>query len=111
MPDARFHDLLGRLRRALGLKNPYWLEQSGSVLAGFKLPDHLCSFQPRTIAALLEHCGFRLVALQNAPLIFNAGLQRNLGKMLVRWTSQALHDCTFGRVLVGYSTLALARKE
>ena len=111
VPDARFHDLLGRLRRALGLKNPYWLEQSGSVLAGFKLPDHLCSFQPRTIAALLEHCGFRLVALQNAPLIFNAGLQRNLGKMLVRWTSQALHECTFGRVLVGYSTLALARKE
>jgi SAM-dependent methyltransferase len=110
VPDARFHDLLGRLRRALGVQNPYWLEQSGSVLAGFKLPDHLCSFQPRTIAALLENCGFRLVTLESAPLVFNAGMQRNLGKMLVRWTSQALHYGSFGRVLVGYSTLVLARK-
>jgi SAM-dependent methyltransferase len=110
VPDARFHDLLGRLRRALGLPNPYWLEQS-SVLSGFKLPDHLCSFQPRTIASLLENCGFRLIALQNAPVVFNARLHRNLGKLLVCWASQALHDCTFGRVLVGYSTLVLARKQ
>jgi SAM-dependent methyltransferase len=111
VPDARFHDLSGRLRRALGLRNPYWLEQSASVLAGFKLPDHLCSFQPRTIESLLENCGFRLIKLQNAPLIFNAGLHRNLGKIAIRWASQALHFCSFERVLVGYSTLVLARKE
>jgi SAM-dependent methyltransferase len=111
VPDARFHDLFGRLRRRLGLRNPYWLEQPKSVLAGFKLPDHLCSFQPRTIASLLQHGRFRVVALENAPLIFNAGLRRNLAKMLVRGASQALYYATLRRVLVGYSTLVLARKK
>jgi SAM-dependent methyltransferase len=111
VPDARFHDLLGRLRRRLGVRDPYWLEQRKSVLAGFKLPDHLCSFQPRTIAALLRQGGFRVVALENAPLVFNAELYRNLGKRLVCGVSQALYYCTLRRVLVGYSTLVLARRE
>ena len=110
VPDARFHDLLGRLRHRMGFSDPYWLGQSKSFLSGFKLPDHLCSFQPRTIAFLLQRCGFRVVALQNAPLVFNSELHRNLGKLMVRSVSQVFYYFTFRRVLVGYSTLVLARK-
>jgi SAM-dependent methyltransferase len=110
VPDARFHDLVGRLRGRLGVADPYWIEQPKSVLSGFKLPDHLCSFQPATLAALLRRCGLRVVALQNAPIVFNADLKRNLGKLLVRWASQTLYYLSFRRVVVGYSTLVLAQK-
>jgi SAM-dependent methyltransferase len=110
VPDARFHDLVGRLRRRLGFADPYWIEQPKSILSGFKLPDHLCSFQPATLAALLNRCGLRVVAIQNAPIVLNADLKRNLGKLLVRWASQTVYYLTFQRVVVGYSTLVLAQK-
>lgn len=110
VPDARFHDLVGRLRRRLGVADPYWIEQSKSVLSGFKLPDHLCSFQPATLSALLRRCGFRVVALQNAPIVLNADLKRNLVKLLLRWASQTVYYLSFQRVVVGYSTLVLAQK-
>jgi hypothetical protein len=83
---------------------------SRSVLSGFKLPDHLCSFQPATLTALLRRCGLRVAALQSAPIILNADLKRNLGKLLVRLASQTLYYLSFQRVVVGYSTLVLARK-
>jgi SAM-dependent methyltransferase len=110
VPDARFHDLVGRLRRRLGVADPYWIEQPKSILAGFKLPDHLCSFQPATLTALLRRCGFRVVALQNAPIVLNADRKRNLGKLLVRWASQALYYLSFRRIVIGYSTLVLAER-
>jgi SAM-dependent methyltransferase len=111
VPDARFHDLLGRLRRFAGCKDAYWLERPKSFLSGFKLPDHMCSFQPRTIASLLQRCGYRVVGLGNAPVVLNPHFHRNAGKFLVRWVSQLVHHLTFQRVLVGYSTLLLAQRE
>ncbi|MGA3323261.1 MAG: class I SAM-dependent methyltransferase [Terriglobia bacterium] len=111
VPDARFHDLLGRLRRFAGFKDAYWLEQPESFLSGFKLPDHLCSFQPGTIASLLRRCGYRVVALRIAPLVLNPAFHRNAAKFLVRWVSQIVYYLTFQRVLVGYSTLVLAQRE
>ncbi len=110
VPDARFHDMVGRLRRWVGLSDPYWIEQPKAFLSGFKLPDHLCSFQPRTIALLLQRCGFMVAAMQNAPVVFNPELQRSAAKLLVSWICRGLHYVTFRRVLVGYSTLVLARK-
>jgi len=110
VPDARFHDLIGRLRRFVGVSDPYWIEQSKSFLSGFKLPDHLCSFQPRTITSLLRRCGFQVVRMESAPVVFNAGLGRNVAKLLMFWTSRALHLFTCRRVVIGYSTLVLARK-
>ncbi len=110
VPDARFHDVIGRFRRLMGFSDPYYVEQPNSFLSGFKLPDHLCSFQPSTISSLLRRCGFRVVAIENAPVVFNPSLYRNLAKLLVLWTFRALRYVTFGRVLVGYSTLVLARK-
>ena len=110
VPDARFHDVLGRIRSRLRISDPYWLNQPTSFLSGFKLPDHLCSFQPQTISLLLERCGFRAEFLQNAPIVFNSGLSRNLGKLLVRSVLQSLYYITFRRLLFGYSTLVIARK-
>lgn len=108
VPDARFHDLVGRLRRRLKFTDPYWIEQPGGILSGFKLPDHLCSFQPATLAALLKRCGFQAVDIRNAPIVLNAQLKRNLGKLLVRWASQVVYYLSFRRVVVGYSTFVLA---
>ncbi len=110
VPDARFHDLVGRLRRFAGVSDPYWIEQPKSFLSGFKLPDHLCSFQPSTIASLLRRCGFRIVTIESAPVVFNAEFGRNVVKLLMFWTSRALHFFTYRRVVIGYSTLILARK-
>ena len=110
VPDTRYHDLVGRLRGRLRVADPYWIEQPKRILSGFKLPDHLCSFQPATLTALLRRCGLRVVALQNAPIVFNADLKRNLGKLLVRWVSQTLYCLNFRRVVAGYSTLLLAQK-
>jgi SAM-dependent methyltransferase len=110
VPDARFHDLVGRLRRFAGVSDPYWIEQPNSFLSGFKLPDHLCSFQPNTITALVRRCGFRVVLIENAPVVLNPGLHRSAAKLLLFWTSQALHRVSLRRILVGYSTLVLAQK-
>jgi SAM-dependent methyltransferase len=110
VPDARFHDLIGRFRRLLRIADPFYIERPNSFLSGFKLPDHLSSFQPNTISSLLRHCGFRVVAIENAPVVFNPSPYRNFAKLSVFWTSRALHCVTFRQVLVGYSTLVLARK-
>lgn len=111
VPDARFHDFLGRLRRGAGFADPYWLDRPTSFLSGFKLPDHLCSFEPRTVTSLLRRCGFRVVAMQNAPVVFNARFVRNFVKFVLRWASQVFYVLTFRRVLMGYSTLILAQKD
>lgn len=109
VPDARFHDLVGRLRRRFGFADPYWLEQSRGVLSGFKLPDHLCSFQPATLTALLKRCGYQAVDIRNAPIVLNAELKRNVSKLLVRGASQAVYYLSLRRVVVGYSTFVLAQ--
>jgi SAM-dependent methyltransferase len=110
IPDARFHDWVGRVRRFAGVSDPYWVEQPKAFLSGFKLPDHLCSFQPRTIAALLQRAKFSVVAMETAPVVMNPGAYRNFAKLAMFWMSRALHYLTFRRVLVGYSTLVLAKK-
>ena len=110
VPDARFHAVLGRLRQGFGFRDPFWLERPTSLLSGFKLPDHLCSFQPRTISLLLEHWGFKVEEMYNAPVVFNPQVYRNLGKILLRSMFQLLYRLTLRRFLFGYSTLVVARK-
>ncbi len=109
VPDARFHDIVGRVRKMFGVSDPYWLENA-PFLSGFRVPDHLCSFQPRTISAVLRRAGYKVIKLQNAPVVFNPPFYRDAAKWFVFATSQALYYLTFGRVLVGYSTLVLAQK-
>ena len=109
VPDARFHDIVGRARKMVGIADPYWLENA-PFLSGFRVPDHLCSFQPRTISAVLRRAGYKVMKLQNAPVVFNPPFYRDAAKWFVFGVSQALYYLTFGHVLVGYSTLVLAQK-
>lgn len=110
VPDARFHDIVGRVRKVFGIADPFWLDNA-PYLSGFRVPDHLCSFQPRTISALLRRSGYKVVRIQNAPVVFNPPFYRNAAKWFVFGTSQALYYLTLRQVLVGYSTLVVAKKQ
>jgi 2-polyprenyl-3-methyl-5-hydroxy-6-metoxy-1,4-benzoquinol methylase len=110
VPNADFHATLGKLRRWLRIADPYWLERPVSFICGFKPPHHLSSFTPRTLTLLLRRCGFRIETLTNAPVIFNPGVSRNIGKILVRSASQTLYHLSRRRFAFGYSTLALSSK-
>jgi len=110
VPDARFHDHVGRFRSRLGKSDPYWLEQPESVLSGFKLPDHLSSFQPQTISLLLRRCGFEIQRIENAPIVLNSRFYRNLLKSCVRSVGQMVYYASLRRLVFGYSTLVVARK-
>ena len=76
VPDARFHDIVGRARKIVGIADPYWLENA-PFLSGFRVPDHLSSFQPRTISAVLRRAGYKVIKLQNAPVVFNPPFYRD----------------------------------
>lgn len=110
VPDARFHALFGGIRKTFGVADPYWLERPIRFLSGFKLPDHLSSFSPRIVASLLDKSGFKIETVKNAPVVFNAGLHRNVAKLAVAAFSHALQCASLGRILFGYSTLILARR-
>jgi SAM-dependent methyltransferase len=110
VPDARFHAVVGGIRRRMGTRDPYWLEDPLGHLSGFKLPDHLCSFQPRTISLLLQRCGFAIKSMRNAPVVLNAQFHRNLAKLVVFFLSHGLQSLTMGKFLLGYSTLIVAQK-
>lgn len=108
VPDARFHAVLGRVRGKLGFSDPYWMNQR--LLVGFDPPQHLCSFEPRTITLLLERCGYRKVALRNAPVIARGSVGRVAVKKVVRAFSELFRYLSFGQLVVGYSTVVVARK-
>lgn len=108
VPDARFHAVVGRIRAKIGCPDPFWIKKR--VLVGFDPPQHLCSFEPLTIRRLLEECGFRQLSVQNAPIIFNRSLARDIAKLCVHALGGFLCRISLGRLVVGYSTLIIARK-
>jgi SAM-dependent methyltransferase len=110
VPDARLHALLGQARRGLGFKDPFWMETERHPLVGFDPPHHLCSFEPRTISQLVKRCGFKPVLLANAPVIFNDDRWKNVAKTVLHTISEAMYCLTFRRLILGYSTLLVARK-
>jgi len=110
VPDARLHALLGQVRRRFGFKDPFWMETERHPLVGFDPPHHLCSFEPRTISQLVKRCGFELVYLANAPVIFNDDRWKNVAKTVLHTISQAIYWLTFRRLILGYSTLLVALK-
>jgi SAM-dependent methyltransferase len=108
VPDARFHAAIGMIRRLAGFPDPFWLNKR--VLVGFDPPQHLCSFEPRTINLLVERCGFRTLMLRNAPVIFNQSILRDIAKISVHALGEFLYRISLGRLVVGYSTFLIARK-
>jgi SAM-dependent methyltransferase len=108
VPDCRFHAAVGTLRRLAGSNDPYWIKTR--ALVGFDPPQHLCSFEPRTLALLVEQCGFEKVLLRNAPVIYNNSFARDIAKFLVHGACEVLYRISLGQLLVGYSTLIIARR-
>jgi len=108
VPDARFYATLGELRKRFGASDPDWMQTERHPLVGFDPPHHLCSFEPRTIRRLIERCGFRTLAVRNAPVVFDQGRWKNVAKVVVRGFSEAVYSATFSRTVFGYLTLTIA---
>jgi SAM-dependent methyltransferase len=111
VPDARFHAAIGEFRKRLGVSDPYWMRTERHPLVGFDPPHHLCSFAPRTIRRLIESCRFRVLAVRNAPIVFNQDRWKNVAKLVVRGFSEAVCRASFGRAVFGYSTMVIAQKD
>jgi 2-polyprenyl-3-methyl-5-hydroxy-6-metoxy-1,4-benzoquinol methylase len=110
VPDARLHALVGRTRQALGFQDPFWMNPRKHPLVGFDPPAHLCSFEPKTISHLIEKCGFETLAVRNAPVIINQDIWKNVAKTMLHAFSECLYLGSFGRFVLGYSTIVAARK-
>ena len=110
VPDARLHAFVGRTRKLLGFSDPFLMQRESRPLVGFDPPAHICSFEPRIITALVEKCGFKKVSVRNAPIIITRDTWKNFLKPVVFSCSQAIYYATFRRVVVGYSTVIVARK-
>jgi SAM-dependent methyltransferase len=110
VPDARLHALVGRTRRKLGFPDPFWMNTRKHPLVGFDPPAHLCSFEPKTISRLLEKCRFQILAVRNAPVIINQDVWKNVAKTVLHAFSECLYLSSFGRLVLGYSTIVAARK-
>ena len=110
VPDVRLHMMLGEVRRRLGFKDPFWLDTVRHPLVGIDPPHHLTSFEPRTISRFLAHCGFELVYLRNAPVMFNDERWKNVAKTILHFFSESLYWLTFRQLVFGYSTIVVARK-
>lgn len=110
VPDVHLHMILGEVRRGLGFKDPFWMDTVRHPLVGIDPPHHLTSFEPRTISRFLSSCGFEPIYLRNAPVMFNAQRWKNVAKTIVHAFSESLYWLTFRRLVLGYSTLIVARK-
>jgi 2-polyprenyl-3-methyl-5-hydroxy-6-metoxy-1,4-benzoquinol methylase len=111
VPDARLHAFLGQSRKALGFSDPFWMNTQKHPLVGFDPPPHLCSFEPRTIKLLAESCGFQTLRVGNAPIMVNRDSWKNLAKAVTYAGAQALYFASFGKLLLGYSTIWVGRKN
>ncbi len=85
-------------------------ERYPTASVGFDPPAHLCSFEPRTISRLVETSGFQVLELRNAPVILNQDLWKNVAKTVLHAGSEFLYFATFGRTVLGYSTVIAARR-
>ena len=110
VPDARLHALVGSIRQKLGFQDPFWMNPRKHPLVGFDPPAHLCSFEPRTISQLVEKCRFQTLAVRNAPVIINQDSWKNVAKTVLHACSECLYLGSFGRIVLGYSTIVAARK-
>jgi SAM-dependent methyltransferase len=110
VPDARLHAAVGEFLRKLGVQDPYLMDRQKHPLVGFDPPQHLCSFEPRTIRLLLERCGFEILLVRHAPAIFNHDKWKNVAKLVLHSWSEILFWMSAGRLLIGYSTLIIGRR-
>lgn len=111
VPDARLHTLLATFRKALGSNDPFWMEAAYKPIVAIDPPFHLTCFEPRTLRPLLERSGYRVLKIANAPVIFNPQLWKRLSKLAVAGLGKSLEIFSLRRVVLGYSTMAIAERR
>lgn len=111
VPDARLHVVLARVRRLAGSKDPFWMEAAYQPIVAIDPPFHLTCFEPRTLRGLIESCGYRALKISNAPVIFNPQVWKRLSKMAIAGVGKSLEMLTVGKLVIGYSTIAIAQKQ
>jgi SAM-dependent methyltransferase len=111
VPDARLHAFVGRVRKFIGSSDPFLMKNKKRPLVGFDPPAHICSFEPKLITRMVEDCGFKKLLVRNAPIIITKDTWKNLLKPVLYASCQILYYLSLRRVLVGYSTVVIARKS
>jgi hypothetical protein len=111
VPNVDFTLVLGALRRALGFEDVYMLESERFSQQGFDPPIHLSSFNRASLARALSNAGLRTKLMTQAPVIRARDPLADLAKRGVRTIGAALERLTGGRLVFGYSLLAVATKE
>lgn len=89
--------------RAVGLEWPV-------PTSAYDVPFHLSLFSPTGLRRLLTSAGWTDVAIVDAPVILNANPVWTLLKRAVHGLSSLLNTISGGRLLLGYSQIAVARK-
>lgn len=110
VPDVSFTLALGAARRALGFEDIYMVDSPRFSQQGFDPPVHLSSFDAPHLRMTLERAGFTVERMAHAPVIRTRSAIMNVAKNAVAVAGTLLAAATAGRVLRGYSLLAVARK-
>ncbi len=110
VPNVAFTLTLGGMRRLLGFKDVYMLESQRFSQQGFDPPIHMCSFDAPHLRTAMEKAGLVPVSLTQAPVIISASLAMRTAKRAVQWAGRALEVGTGGRMIWGYSLLAVSRR-
>ena len=92
-----------RLTQNLGLDLPV-------PTSAYDVPDHLSIFGAKSLRFMLEASGWSLISLTNAPVIQNPSAIKSLMKTGVKALGDLLFWLTAGRLVYGYSLLALSCK-
>lgn len=111
VPDARLHAMTAKVRKVLGCRDPYWMDSEYQPVVAIDPPYHLTCFEPRTLRLLIGGCGYRILKLANAPVISNPERWKSVSKAAVAAGGKFLSAVTWGKLVVGYSTIAIAQKQ
>ena len=111
VPDTRLHRMLASMRRFAGSNDPFWMDSAYQPIVAIDPPYHLTCFEPRTLRLLLESCGYKVRRIANAPVISNPELWKRASKITVASLGRCLEILSLGRIVLGYSTIAVAQKQ
>lgn len=110
VPDARLHRVLAAVRRFCGSNDPFWMEAAHQPIVAIDPPFHLTCFEPGTLRLLLESCGYRVLRISNAPVIFNPQLWKRTSKLAVAGIGKVLELASLRKLVIGYSTIGFAQR-
>ena len=103
VPNLIFAYPYFRATRACGLE---WAVPTSA----YDVPFHLSLFSPASLRHLLTHSGWTDVAVADAPVIANTNPARTALKQGIHAIGSLLMAVSGGRLLLGYSQIAVARK-